>query len=222
MNFIISITNPGGDERIIRICEKLKLSQPIIMHGRGTASKTILDLLGNEIKERRIVFSVADDKLTEKFIAEQKRHLYIDSPGRGVVVAVPVKSVGGGRTLTYLGGNKEEKKLPDIDFRYELIIVILNEGYTDEVMDAARLAGATGGTILHGKGTGSKSAEKFFKVSIAQEKEVLIIVSGAAQKAAIMSTILKMAGPDTDAGAITFSLPVSEVAGFALLDDAEK
>ncbi len=56
----------------------------------------------------------------------------------------------------------------------------------------------------------------FYKVSIASEKEVILIVSAASQKAAIMKAIIEQAGPDTKAGAITFSLPVSEVAGFGI------
>jgi hypothetical protein len=85
-------------------------------------------------------------------------------------------------------------------------------------MDAARAAGARGGTVLHGKGTGSKDAEKFLNVSIASEKEVVMIVAKATEKAAIMKSIVTEAGPGTEAGAVVMSLPVSEVAGFGLLD----
>ncbi len=82
------------------------------------------------------------------------------------------------------------------------------------VMDAARAAGATGGTVIHGKGVGQENAKKFFNVSIAQEKEVVYdIVAYRPQKAAIMQSILKLAGPDSKAGAIVLSLPVSEIAG---------
>ena len=59
-----------------------------------------------------------------------------------------------------------------MEFNHELIVVILNEGYADLVMDAARAAGAGGGTVLHAKGTGSKRGEKFFGVSLADEKDM--------------------------------------------------
>ena len=84
-------------------------------------------------------------------------------------------------------------------------------------MNAARAAGAAGGTVLHGKGTGSENAEKFYNVSIASEKEVILIVAKAEQKAGIMKAILEKAGPASEAGTIAFSLPTSEVAGFGLL-----
>ena len=79
-------------------------------------------------------------------------------------------------------------------FENELIVVILNEGYSDTVMDAARAAGAGGGTVLHAKGTGHKKAVKFFGVSLAEEKDMIYIVSPASRKAKIMNAIEKAAG----------------------------
>jgi len=106
--------------------------------------------------------------------------------------------------------------------RYECILCIVNAGFTDNVMDAARAAGARGGTVLHGKGTGSKDAEKFFGVSIASEKEVIMIVAKSAEKTAIMKSIVNQAGVGTEAGAVVMSLPVSAVAGFGMLDNSEE
>ena len=63
------------------------------------------------------------------------------------------------------------------ELTHELIIVITNQGYTDKVMDAARSAGAGGGTAIHAKGTGAELARKFFGVSIASEKEIVFIIS---------------------------------------------
>ena len=108
---------------------------------------------------------------------------------------------------------------PDMQFEHELIIVILNEGYSDMVMDAARSAGAAGGTVLHAKGTGKTKTEKFFGVSLAEEKDMIYIVSAAGKKSDIMRAINKNAGPETKAGAICFSLPVSEVAGLRKFDE---
>ena len=142
--------------------------------------------------------------------------MYIDAPGNGVTLGVPIKSVGGAKTLAFLSNGQNAKGAPTLNYDYELILVIANQGATDQVMDAARSAGARGGTVVHGLGTGSKNAEKFYKVSIASEKEVILIVSAAEQKAAIMKAIIEKAGPDTKAGAITFSLPVSDIAGFGI------
>ena len=74
-----------------------------------------------------------------------------------------------------------------------------------------------GGTVLHGKGTTSPESEKFLGVSIAKEKEVILIVARKEQKADIMRSIMTRAG--ADAGAVVFSVPVSEVAGFGMFDE---
>ncbi|MEI3062655.1 MAG: hypothetical protein V8S72_06790 [Oscillospiraceae bacterium] len=124
--------------------------------------------------------------------------------------------------MAYMNGDtKNAKYTPAINYDYELIVAISNEGSTDMVMNAARAAGARGGTVLHGKGTGSKGAPKFYNISIADEKEVILIVSTAGQKAGIMRAILEKAGPDSKAGSIVFSIPTTEVAGFGVLDSSE-
>ena len=218
MNYVISILNPRGLEIQRSICREMGLRLALVVHGKGTATKGMLDLLGIQSRERRIVMTVADTSHTSTLIKEQRRRLYIDAPGNGVTISVPIKSVGGGRTLAFLSKEQELGGMPDINYDYELIVAIANEGCNDMVMDAARVAGAGGGTVLHGKGTGSSNAEKFFRVSIADEKELVLIVSRTAQKAAIMSSILKHAGPGTEAGAIVFSLPVCDVAGFGIAE----
>ena len=101
----------------------------------------------------------------------------------------------------------------------ELIVVIAEQGYTELIMDAARGAGAYGGTVIHAKGTGQAAAEKFLGVTIAAEKEMLFIVTKTEQKNNIMQAIMKDAGLDSKAKSIVFSLPVSDTAGLRLVED---
>jgi len=221
MNYIFSIVNPGMSARMNEICDRLELPLRIELIGRGTATKNMLDLLGLSAREYHIIMTVADRERTAALIDEARRQLYIDAPGHGIIAATPIKSVGGGKTLSHLNGGKPAEGAPEINYNYEIILAIANEGYTDAVMDAAREAGARGGTVLHGKGTGSTDAAKFFGVSIATEKEVIMIVARSSEKAAIMKSIINKAGNGTDAGAVVMSLPVSAVAGFGLLDNLE-
>ena len=222
MNYVLSVINPYGANLMMRICEELDLPIVLSTPCRGTATRSMLDLLGMDSRDRRLFMTIASPEQTKKLIEEQRRRLYIDAPGNGVTLGVPIKSVGGAKTLAFLSNGQNVKGLPTLNFDYELILVIANQGATDQVMDAARSAGARGGTVIHGLGTGSKNAEKFYKVSIASEKEVILIVSAAEQKAAIMKAILEKAGPATKAGAITFSLPVSEIAGFGLAQPSDR
>lgn len=94
---------------------------------------------------------------------------------------------------------------------HELIICIVNNGFTDLVMDAARKEGARGGTIFHGRGTGNPEMEKFFGISISPEKEIVIILVEAEIKEAVLKAVNKAAGLETNGKGIAFSLPVSDV-----------
>lgn len=220
MNYVISICDPKAAPKLTEICSELGMKMTVSMHGRGTAVRSMLDILGIEDNEKRIVLTVASKKKTKEFIREQKKRLFIGVPGHGIVVAVPIKSIGGGKTVAYLNGDEQNAKYtPEFNYSYELITVIANEGRSDLVMNAARSAGARGGTVLHGKSTGAKDAQKFYNISLSDEKEVILIVSQATDKSAIMRAILQNAGPDSEAGAIVFSMPVSEVAGFGMFDE---
>ena len=222
MNYVISVVHPLGANIMQKLCEEMGLPIVLSIPCRGTATKSMLDLLGMESKDRRLFMTVASPEQTKQLIQEQRKRLYIDAPGNGITVSVPIKSVGGSKTLAFLSNGQNVKGLPTLNYDYELITIIANQGATDQVMDAARSAGARGGTVIHGLGTGSKNAEKFYKVSIAAEKEVILIVSAASQKAAIMKAIIEQAGPDTKAGAIAFSLPVSELAGFGIAQPSDR
>lgn len=221
MNMILSVIKPEAAEVLSDICDDLSLPPSLSLHGRGTANGSMLELLGIDSTERRLTVTYADKKRTAQFISAQKRRMHIGVPGHGITVAVPVKSVGGKSTVNFLyGTDRLEKYAPPSSFAYELIVAIANEGSTDAVMNAARAAGARGGTVLHGKGSAGEGEERFLNISIAEEKEVLLILSVAENKTAIMRSVLEKAGPVSKAGTVLFSLPVSEAAGFGLLDEA--
>lgn len=97
----------------------------------------------------------------------------------------------------------------------DLIITIVNHGCSDIVMDAAKIEGATGGTVLTGRGLGSKEAEKFFGISIQPEKEVVLIVVKHEDKNAIMKSICNLAGLETEAHGISFSVPIEDAVGIS-------
>lgn len=96
---------------------------------------------------------------------------------------------------------------------YEMIIAVANQGYIEPIMEAARSAGAGGGTVIHAKGTGMEGMGKFFGVSLAAEKEMIFIVARREQKQAIMRAIMEKAGMESKARTFLFSVPVDEVAG---------
>ncbi len=106
--------------------------------------------------------------------------------------------------------------------KYSLIVTIVNRGFADEVMDAARDAGARGGTIIYGHGAGLHETETFFGVSIRPEKEVVLILSDNDVRPNIMQAIVKKVGMTTEGAGISFSLPVNNVAGIANINNFEE
>lgn len=97
--------------------------------------------------------------------------------------------------------------------QFEAIIALVNTGFSDLVMDAARAEGARGGTVINARGTGDKSLEKKYGVAITPDKEMILIVVNVNIRDAVLSAIYKAAGLDTNGHGIAFSIPVDDVAG---------
>ena len=96
---------------------------------------------------------------------------------------------------------------------HELIICIVNNGFSDTVMEAAKEAGARGGTVLNARGTANKEAEAFFHIAIQPEKEVVMILVPLNVKDAVLHSLYEKAGLNTMGQGIAFSLPVEDVVG---------
>ncbi len=97
--------------------------------------------------------------------------------------------------------------------KYELVMCVVNEGFSEAVMDAARSAGATGGTVLSGHGTANKQAEEFFNISIEPLKNIVLIVVPAEIKDAVLKAVYEKVGFNTPGKGIVFSLPIDQAAG---------
>ncbi|MBQ8140744.1 MAG: P-II family nitrogen regulator [Clostridia bacterium] len=190
----------------------------------GTVHEKTLDLLGIERSEKSMLITITDGDSLKNLTRALSSEMKIDLPDRGVAVAVPLSSIGGAATLQYFTDAEfsAEKESKDMYSDYELIMAIYEKGFTETVMDAARSAGAGGGTTIRAKGTGAKAAEKFFGISLAEEKEIVFIVSDVNKKKDIMKAIMRDAGVNTPAHALVFSLPVSETAGFRFADTIAK
>ena len=190
--------------------------------GYGTATNDVLDYLGLEKNEKAVTFSVVEEETWTKVKKALEKKLKIDAPGGGISFITPLSSIGGKKTLQFLIEKEDYQKEGETtlkDTTHELIIVIAEQGYTGLIMDAARAAGAYGGTVIHAKGTGMELAEKFMHMQLAAEKEFIYIVTKTELKNPIMKAIMEHAGTNSKAKAITFSLPVTSTAGLRLIED---
>lgn len=209
-------------KKYLELYQENDLQVMFISLGFGTANNEVLDYLGLESTEKAVALSVIEEHTWVSVKKQLEKKLHIDAPGGGIAFTTPLSSVGGKKALQFLIENDNYQKTEETtlkDTAHELIVVIAEQGYTNLIMDAARGAGAYGGTVIHAKGTGKEAAEKFMGVSLALEKEIIYIVTKTEQKNAIMSAIMKEAGLDRKAKAITFSLPVTDTAGLRLIED---
>lgn len=98
-------------------------------------------------------------------------------------------------------------------FAHEVIFCIVNIGYSEAVMDAAKKGGARGGTVINARGTGAKEAEAFFGITVQPEKEIVMILVSAADKDAVLKNLYDEVGLHTQGQGIAFSLPVDAAVG---------
>lgn len=219
---MITITDRRTTNAFLEIYQQHGVNVNLRTVGSGTAVRQTLAALGLEQTEKAVLLAVVTADTWQNVQRDLRRKVRIDVPGTGIAFTVPLSSIGGRRALLFLTEHqllqwKGESTLKDT--RYELLLVIANQGHTGSIMDAARAAGAGGGTVIHAKGTGMEGAAQFLGVELVNEKELVLIVSRTSRKNAIMKAI--MDGADRRAGAIVFSLPVTDTAGLRLLEEDE-
>lgn len=217
-----TIVDRKDAKKYVDLYQKNNLHVMYLTLGAGTATNEVLDYLGLDSAEKAVSFSVLEENSWSNIKKQLEKKLKIDAPGGGIAFTIPLSSIGGKKTLQFLLGSQDYQKEEESALKnttHELVIVIAEQGYTNMIMDAARAAGAYGGTVIHAKGTGMEAAEKFMGVSLAAEKEMIFIVSKTEQKNAIMQAIMKDAGLDSKAKSIVFSLPVTDTAGLRLIED---
>lgn len=219
---MVTITDRNRKKKFEEFYEKNEHMVFFTTLGRGTANSEMLDYFGLEESEKVVILSVVTEETWKKLRREMIVKMQIDVPGTGIAFIVPVSSIGGKKVLQYLiGGQEFEKEEETVlkDTKYELLVAIANQGSIDNVMDAARSANAGGGTVIHAKGTGMEKAEKFLGVSLAEEKEIILIVAKTSQKNEIMKAIMEQAGLESKEKAIVFSLPVTSTVGVRMPEE---
>ena len=142
--YIIAITDHDRGEAMGSLYHAAGLHLILSMPARGTATSEHLAIYGLDATEKCVIAAVGSAQEADSLIRSAKRKLFIDIPGNGVMLTVPLKSVAGGKTLSYLTDDLKAGGAPNMNFEHELITVILNEGYSDFVMDAARAAEMVG------------------------------------------------------------------------------
>lgn len=193
---------------------------------QGATSSETLSILGLEECEKLMLQSIVSHDKMKKLNYALVRDMSIDLPGKGISLSIPLSSIASRRVLdniikeesTSVANVSDNFENNERKLNMELIISICSKGNTDGIMKAARAEGATGGTIVKAKGTASAGTDKFFGMSISDEKELVYIVSKKELRNGIMKAIASYTEKDADTHPVVFSLPITDTAGFRFFD----
>ena len=218
LNLLLIIAREKDHAAYEKYFSRHKLAAYTTVPCRGTAQNKMLDLLGIEQTEKIMLTAVVGKQQTKDVLATLPDQMEIDIPGRGIGLVIPLNSMGGTHSMMVLTGSTEaeEREVIKMEFTTHLIVAILNKGCSDIAMEAARAAGAGGGTIVRAKGTYGKGDEHFFGVTLAEEKDMILIVATEAQRRPIMQALVSQANEKPELGTVTFSMPVSDTMGLRL------
>lgn len=190
-------------------------------HGDGTASSEIMEILGGGT-DKVILMSMMPKTAADRMLRRMNKELRLSDPNSGIAFSAAINGSSGAllkRMIEMLNQNgvalqvKERNWLDMAEMQYALIMVIVDQGYNDDVMDAARSAGAHGGTIIHARQAVNAETMKVWGISIQPEREIIMILADREKKMAIMKAVGEKCGMNSEAKGIVFSVPVDEAVG---------
>ena len=202
-----------------------------VTKGRGTASSEILDLLGIGAGDKAVVICLEQTVGVLALMKEVRNKLRRSTPGAGIAFTIPLSAINDPILLIFKQSiHKNEKVAEELGIKsrgegenmagessheHDLIVSIVNQGYSDEFMNTAREAGASGGTVINARGQAHEGAVKFLGISVQDEKEIILILTSQEKKVPIMRAVCEAHGLNTNAQSIVFSLPVDDVLGLS-------
>ena len=180
---LISIIPHDRGESLIRAAMESGCQGGTVMSGRALAKSNVAAILGLGEFSRDIVLMVVRNDVKESVSNAIVNASKTQKKGFGELLCVNLGTV-------YKGGKRSGgENMSNTNFENTMITVIVNKGYADDVMAAARNAGAGGGTVVSARGTARETDARFFGMHIVPEKEMLIMVVSSDKKDAVLEAI---------------------------------
>lgn len=218
VKLLISIVERGQGKELTRFYAAHGLSCHFQTAGHGTASSELLDILGVGSPERDVLLSFGENERVKQMFWQLHEEEENPVRARGIVCSMPLAALNtlaaaallrGTETKNERGAERMQGKIAEEE--HSLILIVVNQGHTDEVMNTARSAGARGGTIIRSRWAGAEEAETFYGITLQAEKEVIAILAGDGRRKLIMESVNKKHGMNTAAGAMICSVAVDEM-----------
>lgn len=183
---IISIVPHNSGEIITNAANLAGSRGGTILMGRGTAENSIIQLLGLGDKSKDIVYILVEEEICQNVLVKIKESTQ-NKKNFGIVFTIDINNFLRSGSIKNL--ENENLGVEQMNDSYEMINVIVNKGYAEDAMAAARKAGAGGGTIINARGTAKEGDAKFFGIEIVPEKEMLLILVPKDKKDEIIKAI---------------------------------
>lgn len=186
----------------------------------GTASSEILDALGLGSVDKSLLVSAVPRSFGNTMLQMLHSELRLDAVNSGIAFTIPLTGVS--NLLLRMMDHTAEKTEADqngkeesvmTERKYALVAAIVNRGFSDNVMDAARGVGAGGGTVIHSRSIESEEASRFWGLSVQEEKEFVLILAETDRKLDIMRAVSETCGMHSEAKGLVLSLPIDSVMG---------
>ncbi|MBQ9991525.1 MAG: hypothetical protein IJP31_11410 [Lachnospiraceae bacterium] len=219
---LILITSPKLADKAIKLFHTGSIPVQYQLRGVGTASSDMMDILGLGSPDKTLLVTILPKIFADKLLKKVKKELKLGTTNSGIAFTMPLSGVNNllFRMLEKFTQDedkpemkKKEEEIVMGEIKHSLIAAVVNQGYSEAVMDAARQAGAGGGTVVHSRRLGDTEAMGFWGLSIQEEKELVFIVAGKEQKLKIMQAIGEKCGVHSEAKGIVVSLPIDTVIG---------
>lgn len=217
LHLLITIVERGQGEAVARLYQNEQLIWHYQSSGFGTASSELLNVFGFGTTERDVLLSIAPAKKVRNLLYQLNNDLRGSVNAKGIAFHLPLTGINKS-VMEFIieTGNKQGKAESKAEKTEEvhvmqasdqnLILVVVNQGHTDSVMETAKKAGARGGTILRSRFLGVEESEKLYGITLQAEKEILAIVAPGQTRKNIMESVQKEHGMHTEAGAVLCSL----------------
>ena len=217
---LLLIATPKLVNKGVELFQEEDVTIQHVFHAQGTASSEIMDMLGLGGIEKNVLMGLMPKQFADKMLKKLQKKLHLGMPNSGIAFTVPMSS-GSAQVVKMMEAlqPEEEQALSErnevemAESEYSMIMAIVNQGFSEEVMDAANPVGATGGTVFHSRRAGNENKLKFWGISVQQEREVVLILARKDDKLNIMQAIGRKCGINSKAQGIVLSLPVDGTAG---------
>lgn len=225
---LITILDVELEDVLIDICEKNHMPIALFTYGQGSVKSKFFEMLGYGGPRKIVSISINTNMMCRFVMNRLNSEIDLQRPGTGIVFTINISSISRILSKVCMDGDEKlgigsENVIVTSKEPYHLIIAIVNSGHFDQVMDAAKAAGANGGTLIHARSIGSKEAIKYLGITVQPEKDLVLILTRQENKLAIMESVVAKAGLSTSAAGYCFSLPVNDVMGVeAVIDNFDE